>query len=498
MPSIFLSLTRSAIFSSRLALFTWYGSSVTMIAIRSPWTSSNATWARMTTRPRPWAYIWRIASTVSVLAGRAGSAAARSGRSCRRSGSPGPGRASQRSSEVISGSSIRATVASQISPRWCGGMFVAIPTAMPLLPLTRRFGRLGREDGRLLLGAVVVVLEVDGLLVDVVEHLGGDRGEARLRVAHRGGAVAVDRAEVALAVDERVAHREVLGEPDEGVVQGDVAVGVVLAHHLADDRGALAVGARRAEPHLAHRVEDPAMDRLQAVADVRQGARHDHAHRVIEVARPASRPRCGWLGCRPGRRSRRRLSYERRSLGDGRAWSCERWLRHRPAEAAAAERSAVSAAARRRRAHPAAGGSRRAGRGSRSASAGSSFGSASRMTHARWPSSVGGRGLRLVVEERRRSLRGRRRAIERSAQASAFWTSGSASPIRSRDERRARGRDLGLAAAPAVDERHRGDRASRRAGAPSATGCRRAARARPSGTARAGSPCRRGGRGCRR
>ena len=65
MPSIFLSLTRSAIFSSSEALFTWYGSSVTMIAIRSPRTSSNATWARITTRPRPWAYIWRIASTVS-------------------------------------------------------------------------------------------------------------------------------------------------------------------------------------------------------------------------------------------------------------------------------------------------------------------------------------------------------------------------------------------------------------------------------------------------
>jgi hypothetical protein len=98
--------------------------------------------------------------------------------------------------------------------------------------------------------------------------------------------VAVDAAEVALAVDERVAHREVLGEPDEGVVQGDVAVRVVLAHDLADDRGALAVRAGRAQPHLAHRVEDPAVDRLQAVADVRQRARHDHAHRVVEVAHP--------------------------------------------------------------------------------------------------------------------------------------------------------------------------------------------------------------------
>jgi hypothetical protein len=46
----------------------------------------------------------------------------------------------------------------------------------------------------------------------------------------------------ALPVDER-AHREVLREPDEGVVDRLVAVRVVLpAHHLADDRRALAEG----------------------------------------------------------------------------------------------------------------------------------------------------------------------------------------------------------------------------------------------------------------
>ena len=144
----------------------------------------------------------------------------------------------------------------------------------------------GRQHRRLLLRAVVVVLEVDGVLVDVVEHLGRDRRQARFRVAHRGGAVAVDAAEVALAIDERVAHREVLGQPDERVVQGDIAVRVIFAHHLADDRGALAERARRRQTHLAHRVENPAVDRLEAVANVGQGTRHDHAHRVVEVAHP--------------------------------------------------------------------------------------------------------------------------------------------------------------------------------------------------------------------
>ncbi len=98
-------------------------------------------------------------------------------------------------------------------------MLVAMPTAMPGRAVDEQVGQLGRQDRRLLLRAVVVLDEVDGVLVDVGQQLGGDRRHARLRVAHRGRRVAVDRAEVALAVDERVAQREVLGEADERVVQ---------------------------------------------------------------------------------------------------------------------------------------------------------------------------------------------------------------------------------------------------------------------------------------
>jgi hypothetical protein len=41
---------------------------------------------------------------------------------------------------VISGSAIRARIAAVISRRLWGGMLVAMPTAMPLDPLTSRFG----------------------------------------------------------------------------------------------------------------------------------------------------------------------------------------------------------------------------------------------------------------------------------------------------------------------------------------------------------------------
>src|SRR5947208_1808342 len=46
-----------------------------------------------------------------------------------------------RSGTVMAGLSIWAQTPSMISPRLCGGMFVAMPTAMPVPPLTRRFGK---------------------------------------------------------------------------------------------------------------------------------------------------------------------------------------------------------------------------------------------------------------------------------------------------------------------------------------------------------------------
>ena len=49
---------------------------------------------------------------------------------------------------VISGSFKYAKIASMTSPKLCGGMFVAIPTAIPVEPLTKRFGYLaGSTDG---------------------------------------------------------------------------------------------------------------------------------------------------------------------------------------------------------------------------------------------------------------------------------------------------------------------------------------------------------------
>jgi hypothetical protein len=126
--------------------------------------------------------------------------------------------------------------------------------------------RRGQHLG-LLVAVVVVRNEVDDVLVEVLRHRHRGRREPRLGVAGGGGAV-VERAEVAVSVDERHAQRERLGEAHEGVVDGRVAVRMELAHDLADDSSRLDVAAIGPQAHVAHHVEDAALHGLEPVTGV--------------------------------------------------------------------------------------------------------------------------------------------------------------------------------------------------------------------------------------
>ena len=139
------------------------------------------------------------------------------------------------------------------------------------------------QDGRLLERAVEVFGEVDRLLVDVGEHLVRDGREPRFGVAHRGGRVVVDRAEVALPVDQRRAQRERLRHANQRVVNRPLAVRVPLAQDLAHEPRALLVRGIRAHAQVVHRVEYAPLNGLQPVPNVRQRARDYHAHGVVEI-----------------------------------------------------------------------------------------------------------------------------------------------------------------------------------------------------------------------
>ncbi len=147
-----------------------------------------------------------------------------------------------------------------------------------------QIGKRRRQHHRLAAGAVISRAEIDRVFVDAVEQQARDFGEARLGVAHGGGVIAVDVAEIALPVDQRIALREILRQPHQRVVDRLVAVRMEIAHHVADHLGRFLERGIGVEPQHAHAVEDAAVHGLEAVARVRQRAVHDGGERVGEVA----------------------------------------------------------------------------------------------------------------------------------------------------------------------------------------------------------------------
>ncbi len=175
----------------------------------------------------------------------------------------------------------------------------------------QQIGEFAGQDAGLVAGGVVVVLPIDGVELEVFEHVRGGGRHAGFGVAHRGGGVGIDAAEVALGVHEGVAHLPGLGHADEGGVDRLVAVGVVVAGGVADDFRALAVLGPGAEVQVVHRHEDAAQRRLEPVAHVGQGA----GRRWSTWRRSGSCPpaRARWPGPARGRRPR-----GRRPRGSGR------------------------------------------------------------------------------------------------------------------------------------------------------------------------------------
>ncbi len=139
-----------------------------------------------------------------------------------------------------------------------------------------------RENGRLRGRLVVVGDEVDRVLLHVLHQRGAEVRQARLGVTHGGGRIALDAAEVALAVDETFAHDPGLGHVDERRVDHGLAVGMVIARGVAADLGAFAVLPAGEKRQVVHRVEDAPLGGLEAVARVGQRAGDDDGHRVIQ------------------------------------------------------------------------------------------------------------------------------------------------------------------------------------------------------------------------
>ena len=154
----------------------------------------------------------------------------------------------------------------------------------PARAIGEQIGEQAGEDFRLDFLAIISRQEIDRAFIEAGHQFQRGLGQARFGVAIGCGVIAIDIAEIALPLDQRIAQREILREADHRVIDGCVAMGVILADHVADDAGALLEGAGRIELQLPHRPQEAAVDRLQPVAKIGQRAGGDRRECIDEIA----------------------------------------------------------------------------------------------------------------------------------------------------------------------------------------------------------------------
>ena len=150
-----------------------------------------------------------------------------------------------------------------------------------LHPVDQQVGEASRQNRRLLEFGRIVVGEVDGVLIDVGEHLHRQRTEPAFGVSV-GGRRILGRAVVAVEGDQRVTQRERLCHSRQRVVDRRGAVRMETSGDIARDAGALHKVAIRPESLVEHSPEDPTVNRLEAVAHVRKCTADDDRHRIVE------------------------------------------------------------------------------------------------------------------------------------------------------------------------------------------------------------------------
>src|SRR4030095_16321124 len=102
-------------------------------------------------------------------------------------------------------------------------------------------------------------------LVHVGHERGTEMGHPRFGVTHCSRWIPFDRAEVALAIDERFAHRPRLRHVDKRGVDHRLAVRMIITTGVTTDFRAFAMLSIRKERQIVHRVENSSLRWLEPV-----------------------------------------------------------------------------------------------------------------------------------------------------------------------------------------------------------------------------------------
>ena len=110
--------------------------------------------------------------------------------------------------------------------------------------------------------------------------------QSGLAATGRSSGAHIEAAVVALAINQRITHVEILRHPDDGVISRIIAMRVIFTDDITDDSRRLHIGSVEGVVQNIHGEQNSTMHGLQAVAHIRQSTANNDTHGIVEVGLP--------------------------------------------------------------------------------------------------------------------------------------------------------------------------------------------------------------------
>ncbi len=131
--------------------------------------------------------------------------------------------------------------------------------------------------------SIVIRNKIHSVLLNIRQHLQGDRVQTNLCVTHGRRIIAIDGTEVAVPIHKGIAAGKILRQTHQGVINSGVAMRMKARQNITHHNRALFMRFVRGNPGVIHGIEYSPLHRLKPVAHIRKSAPYDDAHGIVQI-----------------------------------------------------------------------------------------------------------------------------------------------------------------------------------------------------------------------
>ena len=144
-------------------------------------------------------------------------------------------------------------------------------------------GYFSRQKGGLLKGFIVIRHVIDCVFFQIGQHLIGNARQTDFCITHGRRRITINGTEVSLTIYQHVTQGKILRHTHQCIIDRHVSVRMILSHDITDNAGGFFIRFIVAVAHFIHGIQDPSMNRLEAVSYIGKGPADNDAHSVVHV-----------------------------------------------------------------------------------------------------------------------------------------------------------------------------------------------------------------------